>query len=136
VLGCVVFVGIPTFISLIPFAGLLALIVQVFLVAYYAVFLHSMLRASMAGRDDFPGWPEHAGVQDLGGEIFALAGPYVISFLPLIALRCAYADFGALGARAWGTAGFFLSGPLPYSLPQTPPWFVPLSWMLAGLGIL
>ena len=47
VLGCVVFVGIPTFISLIPFAGVLALIVQVFLVAYYAVFLHSMLGASM-----------------------------------------------------------------------------------------
>src|SRR4029079_12725 len=69
-------------------------------------------------------------------EIFALAGPYVISFLPLIALRCAYANFGALGERAWGYAGFILSGPLPYDLPEAPPWFAPLSWALAVLGLL
>ena len=135
-LGAVVFVVVPTVFSLIPIAGVLVLIVQLFLVAYYAVFLHSILGASMAGRDEFPAWPEQAGVQDLAEEIFALAGPYVVSFLPLIALRCAYANFGAVGERVWGAAGLILSGPLPYDLPEVPPWFEPLSWALAVLGLL
>src|SRR5262245_5853025 len=96
VLGGVVFVVVPTVFALVPYAGVLMLLVQLFLVAYDAVFLHSILGASMAGRDEFPAWPDQAGVQDLAEEIFVMAGPYVISFLPLIALRCAYANFGAL----------------------------------------
>jgi len=135
-LGAVVFVGVPAIWSLIPLAGVLVLLIQVFLVAYYAVFLHSILGASMGGRDEFPAWPEQAGVQDLAEEIFALAGPYVVSFLPLIALRCAYVNFGTVGERAWGYAGLILSGPLPYQLPEVPPWFEPLSWALAVLGLL
>jgi hypothetical protein len=135
-LGALVFVVVPSIFSLIPLSGVLVLIVQLFLVAYYAVFLHSILGASMEGRDEFPAWPEHPGVQDLAEEIFALAGPYVVSFLPLIALRCAYANFGALAERAWGIAGMILSGPLPYQLPEVPSWFEPLSWALAALGLL
>lgn len=136
VVGCAFFVGIPTVVSLVPMSVVLVLIVQLFLVAYYAVFLHSILGASMAGRAEFPAWPEEASLQELGEEIFALAGPYVVSFLPLIALRCAYANLGDLGARAWGITSLILSGPLGYTLPQVPVWFEPLSWALSGLGLL
>jgi hypothetical protein len=135
-IGAGVFVGVPLALSFIPISGVLVLIVQVFLVAYYAVFLHSILRASMAGREEFPAWPDEVHGLDLAEEILALAGPYVISFLPLIVLRCLYAHWGELGRQAWGYLGFFLSGPAPYYLPDVPPWFEPVSWGLAGLGLL
>jgi hypothetical protein len=135
-IGIAVFVGIPLVLSRVPFSGVLVVIVQLFLVAYYAVFLQSILGASMMGREEFPAWPEHSDPQDLMADILSLAGPYVVSFLPLLVLRCCYANFGAFGERAWGYLTFFLSGPTPYSLPDVPSWFGPVSWALAGLGLL
>src|SRR5881394_2100735 len=135
-LGAAVFAGVPLAISLIPRGAVLALIVQLFLVAYYAVFLQSILRSAMAGRDEFPAWPDQIHGVDLAEDVFALAGPYVVSFLPLIVLRCCYAHFGALGQEMWGYLGLFLSGPTSYSLSDVPPWLGPVSWALAGLGLL
>jgi hypothetical protein len=68
--------------------------------------------------------------------VLSFLGPYVVSFLPLIALRCLYADFGMLGSRGFGLIQIFMSGPIPYAVPQAPAWFEPVSWMLAGIGLL
>ena len=134
-LGAAAFVLVPAVLSLLPFSLPLVLAVQLFLLAYYAVFLHSILDAARAGRDEFPAWPDSLHGIDLAEDVFAMAGPYVISFLPLIILRCLYTHFGALAKEAWGYATLILSGPMSYELPDVPAWFQPVSWGLAALGL-
>jgi len=117
-----------------PISGWVAAVVQAAL--YFALFLQSILESSMAGKDSFPGWPEHSSALAYLESVFGILGPYVVSFLPLIVLRCAYADFGNLGRQGFGVVSVFLSGPIPYAVPQSPAWFEPVSWILAAAGMM
>lgn len=118
-----------------PVSGWVAAVVQAALVLYFALFLQAILESSMAGKESFPGWPEASSALAYLEAILGILGPYVVSFLPLIALRCVYADFGNLGRQGFGVIGIFLSGPIPYHAPQSPAWFEAASWCLAAAGL-
>jgi len=121
---------------LFPLGGLVAALVQILLVLYFALFFQNILEASMAGKVEFPAWPEQSGGSSFLESILSFLGPYIVSFLPLIVLRCAYANFGKLGSQGFGLIQVFLSGPIPMVVPQVPAWFEPVSWMLAGAGLI
>lgn len=118
-----------------PMSGWVAAVLQAALVLYFALFLQSVLESSMAGKDSFPGWPEHSSALAYLESVFGILGPYVVSFLPLIVLRCVYFDFGNLGRQGFGVVSVFLSGPIPYAVPQSPAWFDTVSWILAAAGM-
>ncbi|HEU4338713.1 MAG TPA: hypothetical protein VFS19_01480 [Planctomycetota bacterium] len=120
---------------LFPISGWVAACFQAALVLYFALFLQSILESSMAGKDSFPAWPEHPSSLAYLESVFGILGPYVVSFLPLIALRCIYADFGNLGRKGFGVVTLFLSGPIPQAVPNSPAWFEPISWVLATVGM-
>jgi len=120
---------------LFPISGWVAACFQAALVLYFALFLQSILESSMAGKDTFPAWPEHPSALAYLESVFGILGPYVVSFLPLIALRCVYADFGNLGRKGFAVVTTFLSGPIPQAVPNSPAWFEPVSWCLAAVGM-
>ncbi len=119
----------------LPATGMLVWVIQFLLVLYFALFFQGILETSMAGKSDFPAWPEQPNLLAYAESIFGILGPYVVSFLPLIVLRCAYADFGELGRKGFGLILIFLSGPIPQVVPKAPAWFEPVSWALAAAGL-
>lgn len=136
ILGAVVFTFPLLLLAAVPLAGYLALALIVFLVLYYSLFLQGILESSSLGKDSFPAWPDDIAGWSLLEKTFTILAPYVVSFAPLIALRCLFADFDELGREMTGILTMFLSGPLPYAPARVPPWFEPVSWGQAVLGML
>ena len=64
-----------------------ALVIEVILLSYYAIYLQSILHTSMEGRDKFPAWPETQGIDDLFDDFFSIVVPFVVAFLPVFLLR-------------------------------------------------
>ena len=92
VVGLFVLSFLPTLLSYVPIGGaVLSIVLDLFLLAYYALFLQSILHATMSGQDRIPAWPEAEHPVDLFGECLAIAAPFLISFLPLILLRASAA---------------------------------------------
>lgn len=121
---------------MLPISGWVVAVIHFLLAVTVALFLQAILESSMAGKASFPAWPEHSSPFGYAESVIELLGPYVVSFLPLIVLRCVYADFGDLGRQGFGVLAVCLSGPIPYAIPRTPEWVEPASWILAGAGVL
>jgi len=108
------------------------------ILAYYAVFLQSILHASMEGRDDFPLWPELSHPTDLVEEFLSIVAPFVVSFLPLIVLRASVAGFSALQSM-----GFIFKSAVPSALAGASPGvqilsvvFLIVGWLYLPMAIL
>src|SRR5205809_2463432 len=95
------------------------------ILAYYAVFLRSILHASMEGREELPLWPEMSHPTDLAEEVFSIVAPFIVSFFPLIILRASIAGIGALQSL-----GFIVQSALPVPLLESSPWVGVLSTLL------
>ena len=79
--------------------------------AYYAIFLQSILHASMEGKEDFPFWPDLSHPTDLIEELLSIVAPFIVSFLPLILLRVAVA-----GVTSLLSLGFIVESAVPSAL--------------------
>ena len=109
VLGLFVLSFLPTLFSLIPIGGaVLSCLISLFLLGYYALFLQSILHASMQGEDRIPPWPDIGGFEDLFEDLVSIVAPFLVSFLPLLLLRCSIA-----GVSALRSAGFILESSMP-----------------------
>lgn len=129
VLGLFVLSFLPTVLSYVPIGGgVLAGVIDLFLLGYYALFLQSILHASMLGNDRIPAWPEAHHPVELFEECLAIAAPFLISFLPLILLRASAAGYSALQS-----SGFILRSSMPGFLADGTSWRIGLE---AGLVIL
>ena len=129
-LGVAVLVIVPSVLSVVPLGGSLAGIgIDLFLTGYYALFLRSILHASMEGRDDFPAWPDLERPTDLIEDFFSLVAPFIVSFLPLILLRASASGFAALQSM-----GFLFRSAVPAGLSQASPGYALLSVGLLILG--
>lgn len=129
-LGVAVLVIVPSVLSVVPLGGSLAGIgIDLFLTGYYALFLRSILHASMEGRDDFPAWPDMEHPMDLIEDFFSLVAPFIVAFLPLILLRAS-----ASGIAALQSMGFIFRSAVPAGLSLASPGYALLSACLLILG--
>lgn len=129
-LGMVVFAIIPAILSFVPIVGgVLGLCLDLGIVGYYALFLRSILHASMEGRDKIPAWPEMEHPTELLEEFFSIVAPFIISFLPLIILRATIA-----GVPALLSLGFILRSAVPDALAGSSPGIMFLSGLFLLLG--
>jgi hypothetical protein len=103
----------------------LCLGIDFLVLAYYAVFLRSILHASMDGREELPLWPEMSHPTDLAEEFFSIVAPFIVSFFPLILLRASIVGIGALQSL-----GFIVQSALPVPLSEASPWTGALSALL------
>jgi hypothetical protein len=63
--------------SLVPIGGaLLSGLISLFLLGYDALFLQSILHASMQGEDRIPAWPEIGGLADLFEDLLSIVAPF------------------------------------------------------------
>lgn len=130
VLGLFVLSFLPTVLSYLPIGGsLLAGVVDLFLLGYYALFLQSILHATMSGQDRIPAWPDAHHPFELFEECLAIAAPFLVSFLPLILLRASAAGFSALQS-----SGFVLRSSMPVFLADGTSWRIGLESALVLLG--
>jgi len=130
VLGLFVLSFLPTVLSYIPIGGgVVAGVIDLFLLGYYSLFLQSILHASMSGQDRIPAWPDAHHPFELFEECLAIATPFLISFLPLILLHASAAGFSALQS-----SGFILRSSMPVFLTEGTPWRIGLESMLVLLG--
>lgn len=60
---------------------------QLIVLACYAVFLRSILHATMNGEDRIPAWPEIDGWEDALQDVVSVAAPFVVSFAPAFAVH-------------------------------------------------
>jgi hypothetical protein len=125
-LGIFVLSIVPALLSIAPIAGgTLGICLDLGIVGYYALFLQSILHASMAGRDGIPAWPEMEHPTDLLEDFFSIVAPFIISFLPLIILRASIAGLSALQST-----GFILRSAVPAGLEGSSPAMMLLSGLL------
>ena len=130
VLGLFVLSFLPTIFSYIPIGGgILAGIIDLFLLGYYALFLQSILHATMSGKDRIPAWPEAQHPIELLEECFAIVAPFLVSFLPLIVLHASAAGFSALQS-----SGFILRSSTPAFLADGSSWKLALEAVLLLAG--
>jgi hypothetical protein len=130
VLGLFVLSFLPTVLSYVPIGGgVLSIAIDLFLLGYYALFIQSILHATMCGKDRIPAWPEAEHPVDLLEECLAIAAPFLISFLPLILLRASAAGFSALQS-----SGFILRSSMPVFLSEGTSWRIGLETGLVILG--
>jgi hypothetical protein len=116
VLGLFVLSFLPTLFSLVPIGGaLLSGLISLFLLGYYALFLQSILHASMQGEDRIPAWPDIDGLGDLLEDLLSIVAPFLVSFLPLLLLRCSI-----VGISELRSAGFILQSSMPAFLESSP----------------
>jgi len=128
--GLFVLSFLPTVLSYLPIAGgVLAMVIDLFLLGYYALFLQSILHETMNGKDRIPAWPDAHHPVELFEECVAIAAPFLISFLPLILLRASAAGFSALLS-----AGFVLQSSMPVFLVDGTSWRIGLEAALVILG--
>lgn len=130
VVGLFVLSFIPTVLSYVPLGGgILASVIDLFLLGYYTLFLQSILHESMSGKDHIPAWPDVSHPFELLEECLAIAAPFLISFLPLILLRASAAGFSALQS-----SGFILRSSMPVFLADGTSWRMGLEAALVILG--
>jgi hypothetical protein len=129
-LGIFVLAIIPAILSFVPIAGgALGLCIDLGIVGYYALFLQSILHASMEGRPELPAWPEMQHPTDLLEDFFSIIAPFMVSFLPLIVLRASIAGLSALQSM-----GFILRSAVPAALAGSSPGMMLLSGILLAGG--
>jgi hypothetical protein len=130
VLGLFVLSFLPTVLSYLPLGGgVLSMVIDLFLLGYYALFLQSVLHASMSGQDRIPAWPDAQHPVELFEECLAIVAPFLISFLPLILLHASAAGFSALQS-----SGFILRSSMPVFLTEGTPWRIGVELLLVLLG--
>jgi hypothetical protein len=130
VLGLFVLSFLPTVLSYIPIGGgVVAGVIDLFLLGYYALFLQSILHASMSGQDRIPAWPDAHHPVELFEEVLAIAAPFIVSFLPLILLHASAAGFSALQS-----SGFILRSSMPVFLAEGNSWRIGLESLLVLVG--
>lgn len=130
ILGIVVLVVVPSVLSYVPMAGgALSLAINLLLTAYYAIFLRSILHASMKGDAEFPAWPDMEHPVTLFEDLFSIAMPFFVSFLPLILLRVSVSGLSALVSM-----GFIYQSALPAGFSQSSTGMAALSTALLIFG--
>jgi hypothetical protein len=129
VLGLFVLSFLPTIFSFIPIGGGVSGVIDLFLLGYYALFLQSILHATMSGKDRIPAWPEAHQPFELFEECLAIAAPFVVSFLPLVLLRAS-----AAGVSALQSSGFILRSSMPVFLADGTSWRIGLEAALVLIG--
>jgi hypothetical protein len=129
VLGLFVLSFLPTVLSYIPIGGqVVSGVINLFLTAYYAIFLQSILHASMQGEDRIPAWPDAGRPEDLFEDLVSIVVPFLVSFLPLILLRISIS-----GVSQLRSAGFILQSSMP-ALSETSPLMVTLTLLFLVVG--
>lgn len=68
----------------LPYVGLIAGMVELVVLGYLLLFLHSVMEATTKGEDEFPGWPDVTDASSMGSEVCHVLFPLVVSFLPLL----------------------------------------------------
>jgi hypothetical protein len=130
VMGLFILSFLPTILSYVPIGGgVLASVIDLFLLGYYALFLQSILHATMLGQDRIPAWPDAHHPFELFEETLAIAAPFVVSFFPLILLRASAAGFSALQS-----SGFILRSSMPVFLADGTSWRIGLELVLVLAG--
>jgi hypothetical protein len=130
VLGLFVLSFLPTLFSFIPIGGgVVSGVIDFFLLGYYALFLQSILHATMSGEDRIPAWPDAHHPFELFEELLAIVAPFIVSFLPLILLHASAAGFSALQS-----SGFILRSSMPAFLADGTPWRIGLEAALLIAG--
>jgi len=138
VLGLFVLSFLPTLFSLVPIGGAaISGVITLFLVGYYALFLQSILHASMQGEDRIPPWPDISHPGDLLEDVLSIVAPFLVSFLPLLLLRCSIA-----GVSELRSAGFILQSSMPVFSESSPLMmalsllFIVAGWLYFPMAIL
>jgi hypothetical protein len=72
--------------------------IELLFVSYYAIFLQSILHASMEGRETFPAWPEAQSPEEFFQDFFSIIAPFIVAFLPLLLLHGADEGLSAFAA--------------------------------------
>lgn len=130
VLGLFVLSFLPTVFSYVPIGGgVLAAVIDLFLLGYYVLFLQSILHATMSGEDRIPAWPDAHHPFELFEECLAIVAPFVVSFLPVILLHASAAGFSVLAST-----GFILRSSMPVFLAEGTPWRIGLESALVIAG--
>ncbi|MBI3855382.1 MAG: hypothetical protein HY293_06800 [Planctomycetes bacterium] len=127
VLGVAVLSLGPLLLAFVP--GALGLGLNLCIMAYYAIYLRSILHASMEGDDRFPAWPEIEHPTDLVEELFSILAPFLVAFLPLLLLRV-----GLSGIAALDSMGFLLRSAVPAAISTATPVLTILSAALFLFG--
>jgi hypothetical protein len=121
---------LPTALGIVPVGGAaLALVVDLLLTGYYAVFLQSILKTTMVGDDRMPSWPEFSSSWELFEDFLAIVAPFVVSFLPLILLRVS-----SVGMDALQSAGFLVRSAVPGALSEGSLWRAGVELLLLIVG--
>jgi len=127
VFGLFVLTFIPMALGISPFlGGIVSSLIDLGLLGYYALFLQSILQATMQGEDRIPAWPEMDSPMELLQDFFTIIAPFIVSFLPLILLHGFMAGFDALAS-----SGFILRSAVPSVLTEGTPWH-----LLVGIPLL
>jgi hypothetical protein len=114
VFGLFVLWLVPLVLGISPLGGgIVAGLIDLGLLGYYALFLQSILHATMEGKDRIPAWPEMNSPMELFQDFFTIIAPFIVSFLPLILLHASVAGFDALAS-----SGFILRSALPAFLQE------------------
>ena len=103
--------------------------IELLIIAYYALFLQSILHASMEGKDDFPAWPEAAHPMELFEELLSIVAPVVVAFLPLVLLRVAAEGLSGFSSLAFV---FRTAGPSALLTSSTAMTAVSAALLVAG----
>jgi len=97
IFGLFLLTFIPAVLSAVPIGGgAISMVLDLLLMGYYAVFLQSILQATMVGDDRMPAWPEFSSPWELLEDFLTIVAPFVVSFLPLILLHVCAAGFPLL----------------------------------------
>jgi hypothetical protein len=99
--GAILFTVPPLVYSLLPglpYVGLIGTLVEAGIFAYMILFFQSVLETATRG-DERLEWPDLSDAHTLATEVFRIAIPVIISFLPVIALFVYWTISGAFRDR-------------------------------------
>jgi|ERR1043166_5575738 hypothetical protein len=86
----------------LPYVGLIAWIVEGFVLCYTLIYFQSVLESSTRGDERLPMWPDQVDFQSLAADAFRVLLPLMISFLPLIVFTVAWVfAHGTWEMAAW-----------------------------------
>jgi hypothetical protein len=100
--GAILFTLPPLLYSLLPglpYMGLVGLIFEGFILGYMILFFQSVLETA-TGEEERLEWPDLTDAQSLAEEVFRIAIPVIVSFLPVIALFVYWTVSGAFAEKA------------------------------------
>lgn len=139
VFGLFVLTVVPAALAFIPIGGgAVSGALDLVFLAYYAVFLQSILHATMQGSDRIPPWPDFTSPLELFGNLLTIAAPFAASFLPVILVHASMAGISALSS-----SGYILQAAVPAVLAEGSAWhhavvlpLVLLGWLYLPMAIL